>query len=79
MIYRLVVSAQGTMSGKIKFIEIILDFIVYLNRKYVTIWVSLIAPKQYIVKLNGNNAEGLDVLGNVNMYKMNTPFNKQSL
>lgn len=45
MIYRLVVSAQGTMSGKIKFIEIILDFIVYLNRKYVTIWVSLIAPK----------------------------------
>lgn len=45
MIYRLVVSAQGTMSGKIKFIEIILDFIVYFNRKYVTIWVSLIAPK----------------------------------
>lgn len=45
MIYRLVVSAQGTMSGKIKFIEIILDFIVYFNRKYVTIWVTLIAPK----------------------------------
>lgn len=57
MIYRLVVSAQGTMSGKIKFIEIILDFIVYFNRKYVTIWVSLKAPKQYIVKLNGNNVE----------------------
>lgn len=57
MIYRLVVSAQGTMSGKIKFIEIILDFIVYFNRKYVTIWVSLIALKKYIVKLNGNNVE----------------------
>lgn len=45
MIYRLEVSAQGTMSGKIKFIEIILDFIVYFNRKYVAIWISLIAPK----------------------------------
>lgn len=45
------------MSGKIKFIEIILDFIVYFNRKYVTIWVSLIALKKYIVKLNGNNVE----------------------